>query len=147
MEKQNIPADAKESNNEILRSKNPKNAFSYIPVSKKTLDGMSWNIDDRKYLKVMFNKMDLEYDKKIDKVFEDLGKTFIQRDAYFLRKDVEINKKFDTIISGINKTNKKMGSINRHLSNIDKTLTEHGKRITDLEVQLGKLLKEHKINH
>jgi hypothetical protein len=146
IEKQN-PAGAKESKDEVSQNKTVKNAFAYVPVSKKTEEGMSWNINDRKYLLQCFNIMDLEYDKKIDKVFEDIGKTFIQRDAYFLRKDVEINKKFDSIMAGIEKSNKKMTSINRKLANIQKVQADHGTRISQLENAFDTLLKEHKINH
>jgi hypothetical protein len=131
-----------------------KNTFSNIPVSKKTISGMSWTIDDRKYLQLCFNILDLEYDKKIDKVFSDLGETFRQRDAYFTRKDEELNAKFDTIIDAIKKTNKNIDSINRKLASIKKVQKQHGDRILALETKFenfettfGILQKEHEINH
>ena len=112
--------------------------YSNIPVSEKTIEGMSLNINDRAYLQRMFYLQDEVTQKYISDTYDTHAKLIIDTVKEMLDdRNKEIYCTMKDIKKSINLLRKETKLINTEMSNIKKTLSNHEKRIVTIEEMLN----------
>ena len=115
--------------------------YENLPLSEITLTGSNFNIDDLKVLKALNDRQD-------EVTFEFLKDTY-DHHAKLICDEVRnmITEQNKTICKKIDEQNKVIQKIQQLLPDIQEELRDHASRLTKLESEVRRILKEHNSNH
>jgi hypothetical protein len=115
--------------------------YNDLPVSEETKSGMSINIDDQKWFKLLFDRQDTVLHEFITRTYDEHATIIIGVVRDLIREQNE------TIFARIDAQTKIIQKIQNLIVDIQNELRDHDTRIKKLDGKVQKLLLEHKGNH
>ena len=115
--------------------------YDNIPMTQKSMEGMSWTPEDQQFLKRCFDRQDANIKSFISETYDEHAKIIcgVVREM--------IAEQNSAIFEKIDEQNKVIKEIQRLITTQQKELSDHEKRIKILEKKLSDLLIEHNGHH